>query len=284
MSAAGGRDSSSRRWLERLAADPDCRPGSHHGYHPLSGSWSVARPRGLAEHLVYLVVAGSCGGYLAGVPVTLSPGRLMWLPPRTSLALHASGTASMTLYRFRFTGPDPPPEVTPFLLLPDAWEVRPLVDALVLDLDGTPAFGDLRSRALLVAVLATVLRLAGPAARTPSRPTALLPAQRVAIEELLDTHPDQRPTVGELADAVHLSEEVFRRRFRATFGLPPRGWLVRRRIHAAARWLDDTAEQVRVVADRFGYTDVFLFSRQFKAIMGVSPRTWRDRRQAHSDA
>lgn len=111
-----------------------------------------------------------------------------------------------------------------------------------------------------------------------SRRAQPLPAaQRVAIERYVDSCPQARPTVADLAAVVGLPAEQLSRRFRVTFGLPARSWLPRRRIRAAADRLGGGDDPVSVVAAAFGYPDVFGFSRQFKAVTGLSPRAWRER-------
>ena len=68
----------------------------------------------------------------------------------------------------------------------------------------------------------------------------------------------------------------FTRLFQATYGCPPRQWLIRHRIERAAERLVDGNPHIGSVAEQFGYPDLFLFSRQFRRVMGVSPRQWRD--------
>lgn len=96
--------------------------------------------------------------------------------------------------------------------------------------------------------------------------------------QLIITHVGQdfraRPSPADLAALLRLSPDYFTRAFWATFGIPPRAWLVRERMNAAAQRL---AELLRVsdVAQELGDDDLFLFSRQFKQVFGVSPRSYR---------
>ncbi|NGN62541.1 helix-turn-helix transcriptional regulator [Streptomyces sp. A7024] len=285
-----------QRWLEgllRAVHDPLGGAGGPCTYGRLAPAGPLWRPAGESAHLLCLVVAGSLTGEVAGLPVLLSPGRALWVPPGTDCTLRAATSAGATApaaYRIGFcaatvealAAADCPRQAHPFLLAENAWELRPLLDALVRDLDTRAPLALLRSRSLLVAALATLLRGADrePAAAgtVPGRPAPLTARQRAALEAYADAHPAARPSVRELAVAAGLSEAEFRRRFRAAYRLSARSWLLRRRIHAAARMLDEADRtSVGAVAGRFGYTDVFLFSRQFKAVLGMSPRAWRER-------
>lgn len=267
-------------WLRRIAPGGCRLLREHHGYETLPVDWSVSRPDGLAEHLIYLPVTGGCAGTVAGRPVELIPGTVLWVPPRTRFALASRGPTALTLYRIRLAVPSTPAAARPFLLVRNGWALRPVLDALVTDLDRDDEFAELRSSALLTVLLATLLRpVAGPGGDPAAGEVpGLSPDQRRAVERYADEHLAGRPSVAELAAVAGLSAAEFRRRFGASYQLSARSWLLCRRIHAAARRLDETAEPVGAVASAYGYTDVFLFSRQFKSVLGLSPRAWRDRR------
>lgn len=257
-------------WVRRIAAG-DRVLRQHYGYETLPADWAVSRPAGLAEHLVYLLVTGACAGTVAGRRVELAPGTVLWVPPGTGFELDSRGPTAMTLYRIRVAEPSAPAAVRPFLLERNGWQLRPVLDTLVADLGRDDELAVLRSGALLAVLLATLLQ---PVAATGP---GLTGRQRRAVERYADTRLAERPSVAELAGAAELPVGEFRGRFQASYRISARSWLLRRRIHAAARRLDQGAEPVGAVAAAFGYSDVFLFSRQFKTVIGVSPRAWRDR-------
>ena len=262
-----------RRWLAQLSRGPDF---GLFAYEPLPKPWSVIYPRGLSEHLVYLVVSGSCEGTAGEERVRLDPGSLMWLHPGVPFDLRATEDGRpMAVYRFRLTPlPGAGVDHGPVLVLPDAWELRPAFDMLIAELAGTSPFREVRLPALLLVLFTGIFRLAGEP-RGGVRPLDL--AQRRLLETFVDRQLARRLLPEELAELVELSPDYFTRRFRRTFGIPPRVWLVRRRIHQAALRLDETADSIAEVAADFGYPDVFLFSRQFKAVLGMSPRAYRAR-------
>jgi len=71
---------------------------------------------------------------------------------------------------------------------------------------------------------------------------------------------------------AHFSAE-----FRRHFGVPPVGYLIRRRLHHAAYLLQDVNLSVAEAGQRVGYDDLFYFSKLFKRFHGASPRAWRER-------
>jgi AraC-like DNA-binding protein len=192
--------------------------------------------------------------------------------PRVRFDLHATGDVGLTLYRIRLAAP-PAPGDDGHVVLAGAWELRAFFDALVIELSGALPFRAERLRALLVVLFSGIFRAA---ARHPRQPP-LDAEQRAVLERYVDERMASRPDARELASVVGLSEDYFVRRFRQTFGVAPRSWLVRRRIQAAMLALDESARPVGRVALDLGYRDVFLFSRQFKAVTGMSPRAWRER-------
>ncbi len=99
--------------------------------------------------------------------------------------------------------------------------------------------------------------------------------QRQALSAQVRAQPERRLTLGDLARIADLSPDYFSRIFHATYGCTPRTWLVRERIHLAARRLRDDPAPVHVIADALGYGNVAQFCRQFRAIMGSPPGTWR---------
>ncbi|MBO0883075.1 MAG: helix-turn-helix domain-containing protein [Mycobacterium sp.] len=261
------------RWLDDLAVRGETMVGELFGFDRLAPDWSVRFDAGLPEELIYLLVAGAIHGQVRGRSVTLRPGSLLWLPVRTPFRLHTADEVIPVLYRFRLTRSGPGPQK--YLVLLDAWDLRSTMDALVRELGSALEFRPQRVRALLVVFFSSLFRLADRSTQVPPLPAA----DRARLEEYVDDRLADRPTSAELAAVLRLSPDYFRRRFRQTFGLAPRTWLVRRRIQQAMSRLDESDATISDIATALGYPDVFLFSRQFKLITGVSPRAWRSRAQ-----
>ncbi|MFW6600199.1 AraC family transcriptional regulator [Propionibacteriaceae bacterium Y2011] len=264
-----------REWLAGLARHGDRWASELFGEDRLDPSWSLDLRQGLPEHLVYLVVRGVTEGRLGSQQVTLRAGSLLWLPPRVPVRLRTVGQRGVHLYRFRLAAPadltDTRPWSGPVRLLEDAWPLRETMDALVGELGGRLSLRGERVRALLVVLFSGIFRATG----LPRGVSPLPPPVRAQLKAYADRRVAERPTAAELAGVVGLAPDYFTRRFRATFGLAPRGWLVRHRIHHAMQLLEETDDSITAVSTRLGYPDVFLFSRQFTAVVGTSPQTWR---------
>ena len=88
------------------------------------------------------------------------------------------------------------------------------------------------------------------------------------LGEPLDLH--------EVAAAVGLPYETWRRRFRAETGTSPYAHRSARRLEAATELLVHTGLGVRDIAAATGYTDERHLIRRFRAATGLTPRAFRD--------
>ncbi|MGI5397270.1 AraC family transcriptional regulator [Streptomyces sp. CA-251251] len=112
---------------------------------------------------------------------------------------------------------------------------------------------------------------AAPAAESaPSGPTE---QARILLTADLGARVDLR----EVAAAVGLPYDTFRRRFAAEVGQAPLAYRNAHRLRGAASLLSMTTMTVRQVARHFGFNDEFHFSRRFHAHFGVPPSDYRRR-------
>lgn len=79
----------------------------------------------------------------------------------------------------------------------------------------------------------------------------------------------------EVAAAVGLGYESFRKGFREQMGMAPAAYLRRRRINNAQSLLADGLRSVKEVAYLLGYPDAATFSKQFRQSVGMSPDRFR---------
>lgn len=84
-------------------------------------------------------------------------------------------------------------------------------------------------------------------------------------------------TVAALAAMLGLSRHHFSRAFQASFGTPPREWLLRVRLADAERRLRHGHETVEQIAIDLGYRSGSQFARAFRARFGCSPTAYRRR-------
>ncbi len=253
-----------------IEVDPDLA-----AYHTVGLDWSVVSD-GLEEDLVWLITAGVCLGSVGGKRLRLEPGTLLWAAPGAALRFRlARPGVPITLYRVR-VGVEPgarPPIPAPCVTVKPAWDLLPLMQRVVLDAAERGPDADAYRRALLKALFAGIFR--AQRRRADDKPV-LSTSQRQRLMDLTAREPAGRWSAADLAGHLDLSADYFTRLFRATFGAPPRRWLVEQRIRNAAHRLLESPTSVSDLAAELGYPDVFLFSRQFKQVTGLSPSRYRE--------
>lgn len=101
--------------------------------------------------------------------------------------------------------------------------------------------------------------------------------ERRAKELLLDDLRADR-SISDLAAACGLSARHLTRAFKATTGLPPHRWLLRRRVERAKDLLEATDKDIAAIALACGFADQSHLTRVFHAMVGTSPGAWRRQR------
>lgn len=114
-------------------------------------------------------------------------------------------------------------------------------------------------------------------------------AQRAAMQPYLElatvadhlkTHFREKLDVAALARMAHMSVRQFERKFRATFQMTPRDYMIRMRVIEACELLVRTNLPVTAVALEAGFYDHSDFARQFRRQMGQTATQYRRERQA----
>lgn len=91
----------------------------------------------------------------------------------------------------------------------------------------------------------------------------------------LERHFAEPLTITDLAGVARMSETSLFRQFRQIMGRSPIDYLIRLRIHRAARLLRREQVRVKEASEAVGFTDSNYFTRQFRNVMGVSPREYQ---------
>lgn len=102
----------------------------------------------------------------------------------------------------------------------------------------------------------------------------LAPWQARKVLRVIDENPGQL-TIRELAEAVGLSAGHFSRRFKGSFGISPRRWVIQDRLERAKTLMQRTRSPLSQIAADCGFSDQSHLSRTFRAIVGSSPHRWR---------
>lgn len=102
-------------------------------------------------------------------------------------------------------------------------------------------------------------------------------ARVAAAVRNIESHPDVRLTLGDLAREAGLSPYHFLRTFERGTGVTPHQYILRVRLRNAALGLVADAANVLDIAFACGFSDVSNFNRAFRAEFGVSPHVYRAR-------
>ena len=101
--------------------------------------------------------------------------------------------------------------------------------------------------------------------RTPTHVAGGLSAwQERAAKDMIEAHLDGSIALDELATLCRLSASRFAHAFKASIGIAPHRWLLRRRIERAKSLLKDSGEHLADIALSCGFADQSHFTRVFK--------------------
>lgn len=81
--------------------------------------------------------------------------------------------------------------------------------------------------------------------------------------------------IGELAEILGCSEDLFSRKFHALFGQSPKKYLQKELLSRAALLLVDQEMNIKEIATKLGFSSEFYFSNFFKRLSGISPSEYR---------
>jgi transcriptional regulator GlxA family with amidase domain len=100
--------------------------------------------------------------------------------------------------------------------------------------------------------------------------------------QYLDQHAGRKLPIAEACRALAIGERTLARRFRASIGMSPLGYLQSRRIARAKQLLESTALPLERILERCGYEDLSSFRKLFARQVGMTPREYRSRFGADS--
>ena len=101
---------------------------------------------------------------------------------------------------------------------------------------------------------------------------------RIAIQEKLT---GRRPTIEDIADALHISSRTLQRRLQDE-GLSFQRVLEEARHHLARHYLNNSFLELNEAAYLLGYNDANSFVRAFRTWEGITPARWREQQRAQA--
>ncbi len=102
------------------------------------------------------------------------------------------------------------------------------------------------------------------------------PEQRFSkVLQYIEEHINEKVEISQLRKIINMSSTDFIVKFNNYFGMPPKQYIINRKLSVAKRLLIKTSLPIKEVAESCGYQDEFYFSRIFKKYFHESPRDFR---------
>lgn len=95
------------------------------------------------------------------------------------------------------------------------------------------------------------------------------------VTEYINDNLDKELSLAELSQIADLSQFHFSRSFRETTGLPPRKFLMKRRVEKAKRLLAESDLPIVEIGFQTGFKTQSHFTSLFRRLTNVTPRVWR---------
>ncbi|WP_312518956.1 AraC family transcriptional regulator [Massilia sp.] len=114
-----------------------------------------------------------------------------------------------------------------------------------------------------------------PTFDNPLRPGGLPGWQIRQVTAYIDANLDATLRTASLAATVGLSVSHFTRAFKHSVGVPPRVFVIRRRLAAACAAMLASDAPLTAIAHAHGFCDQSHFTRTFHETIGVAPHAWR---------
>jgi AraC-like DNA-binding protein len=135
--------------------------------------------------------------------------------------------------------------------------------------------------AMRLAVMANLVETLAPSVTDPgkARAAAALPKWRlVRVLSYIEKNIGERITLANLAAAAGLSRMYFAKQFRATTGMRPHDFVLRKRIERAQQMLAESSDALVDIALSVGFQTQAHFTTVFKKIAGYTPHQFRRER------
>ncbi len=116
---------------------------------------------------------------------------------------------------------------------------------------------------------------ASAARSTTPPPAGLAPWQERKVVRHVSEHLGRSIRTGDLAGLAGLGVGQFSRRFRGSFGVAPREYVIRSRLEHAKTLMRQTRSPLCQIALASGFSDQSHMSRTFQALVGSTPTRWR---------
>lgn len=262
----------------RACSDPRVRlVVERFGCTTVSRDWGLDRRLVDEHYLVHVLCGNAIAAGIEGCRQRIGRGGMLWFGPGCAHDL-VPIRRPFRMYHLRFqlfagrrSIPLPGGEV----IIPQSVDLQQTVGDIFREWHAGQAWSEICFRGRLTALCGELLRRRSADGTAGER--RLNEGQRARIFAWLDKHLPGPVQPAGLIAMLGLSHDYGTRLFRATFGMPPRTWLMHERIRRAADELAHSNASIEAVSDRWGFSGQHVFSRQFRQVLGTSPSAWRKR-------
>ena len=148
--------------------------------------------------------------------------------------------------------------------------------ALLGELHADGLGGRLYAESLATLLAVQLLRHQSAAGLPTPRPASRLsPAMLGRASEYVEAHLGDDLSLAALSEAIGLSPYHFARLFRASTGLSPHQYVIRRRVERARQLLSSTDRTLAAIAQDVGFASGSHLATHVKRLLGVSPSRLR---------
>jgi AraC family transcriptional regulator len=102
-------------------------------------------------------------------------------------------------------------------------------------------------------------------------PSRFSPQQICLLNDYIESHLDQKISLTDLANLMHMSVSHFERTFRTSLSYPPYHYVLERRVDRAKLLLQHSEATLYEIARQCGFANQSHFTRHFTQFVGVSP-------------
>ncbi|MDC5856951.1 helix-turn-helix domain-containing protein [Vibrio europaeus] len=115
----------------------------------------------------------------------------------------------------------------------------------------------------------------GGQAQFVETPMLEVPNNFASALDWANSHLDKSISVDLLAEKASMSRRTFDRKFRASFNLSPKEWLIQQRIERAKGLLEIESHSIERLASMAGFESATTLRHHFRRLVGVSPQQYR---------
>ena len=123
----------------------------------------------------------------------------------------------------------------------------------------------------------------GGQAQFVETPVLAVPNQFSETIDWALSHLNEAIDIDSLAARARMSRRTFDRKFRSSFDMSPKHWLVVQRLEKAKRQLEEGHQNMERIAAQSGFDNASTLRHHFRKILGISPRQYRQQFMVRAD-